>query len=140
MLLRYGWFMNPAIWSAKSIFNHKNQVDSSILTWNIVLKRILQSDWPKAFLTSPNQKFKNNLSCFLNLYSHATNQVDLLILSWDIAGLRILRSDWLRTLCLTTQEPEFSQIWDLCRRHRANNIYFHLTPDPEKMTDFWEKL
>ena len=32
----------------------KNEVDSSILTWNIVDSTILQSDWLRVFLTSPN--------------------------------------------------------------------------------------
>ena len=49
----------------------------------------------------------------------------------DIADLRILQSHWLRTFWLIPQEPEFSQIWDLCR-HKANNMNFHLTPNSEK--------
>ena len=53
----------------------------------------------------------------------------------DIADLRILQSHWLRTFWLIPQEPEFSQIWDLCR-HKANNMNFHLTPNSEKAMIF----
>ena len=125
--------MNPAIWSAKSIFKYKNQVDSSMLTWNLVDTKILQSDWPKAFLTLPNQKFTIFRCFFFNLYLHATNQVYSFFF-WDIADLRILQSGLLRTLWLTTLEREFSQIWDLYRRHKANNTR------SGKKTTFWKKL
>ena len=74
LLLRYGWFMNPAIWLAESIFIHgklkiyktifyvswiyicmpKIKLNSSILIWNKVDSKILKSDWLRVFLTSPN--------------------------------------------------------------------------------------
>ena len=46
----------------------------------------------------------------------------------------------MRAFRLINQEPEFSQIWDL-RRHKGNNMNFHLLPDPEKRNDkILEKL
>ena len=128
--------MNPAIWSAKSIFKYKNQVDSSMLPWNLVDTRILQSDWPKAFLTLPNQKF-TIFRCFFFFFFESIStchKSSLFILFWDIDDLRILQSYWLRTLWLTTLEQEFSQIWDLYRRHKANNTR------SGKKTTFWKKL
>lgn len=47
------------------------------------------------------------------------------LFSRDIADLRILQSSWLRTFWLTTQEPEFPQVWDLCR-HKANKMNFKI--------------
>ena len=126
--------MNPAIWSAKSIFKYKNQVDSSMLTWNLVDTKILQSDWPKAFLTLPNQKF-TIFRCFFFLIFIYMPQIKFIHFFFlDIADLRILQSDLLRTLWLTTLEREFSQIWDLYRRHKANNTR------SGKKTTFWKKL
>ena len=46
----------------------------------------------------------------------------------------MLQSHGLREFWFITQEPEFSQIWDLCR-NKANNINFHLTPNQEKSND-----
>lgn len=40
-----------------------------------LLKNILKLDWLGAFLTMLNQKFTNQLLCFLNLYLHGKNQV-----------------------------------------------------------------
>ena len=45
----------------------KNQVDLSILTWYLHDSGILQSDWPRAFLTLPNQKNLHQLLSFFNL-------------------------------------------------------------------------
>ena len=60
----------------------KNQVDFSVLTWNVVHFRILQYDWPRAFLTSPTYKFTYQPLCFLNLKLNTKNQVDSLINSF----------------------------------------------------------
>ena len=46
----------------------------------------------------------------------------------------MLQSHGLREFWFITQEPEFSQIWDLCR-NKANNINFHLTSNQEKSND-----
>ena len=86
----------------------KNQVDSSILTWNIVDSRILQSD----------------RLCFLNLYLYAKNQVYSSILFWDTADLWILQSDWFRAF-LT--QPYYKlknyllQFFNLCQ-HTKNQF------------------
>ena len=78
-----------------------------------------------------NLKFKKHLLYFLNLYLAAKNQVVSLTFSWDTVDLRILQSDWLRAFWLIAQEQVFFQIWNLCRQ-KANNVNFHVTPDPEK--------
>ena len=48
--------------------------------------------------------------------------------------MKVLQSDWLNAFWLIAQEPEFSQIWDLCR-HKVNNMNFHLKPYPEKSNE-----
>ena len=45
-------------------------------------------------------------------------------LFWKYGWLKILHTDRLRTFWPISQEPEFSQIWDLCK-NTANNINFH---------------
>ena len=45
-----------------------------------------------------------------------------------------MQSDWLRTFWPISQEPEFSQIWDLCR-NTANNINFHYRTNSVKIND-----
>ena len=37
-----------------------------------------------------------------------------------MADLRVLQSDWLRASWRITQEPEFSQVWDLCMQLSFN--------------------
>ena len=46
----------------------------------------------------------------------------------------MLQSDWLRKFWPISQEPEFSQIWDLCR-NIANNINFHYRTNSVKIND-----
>ena len=46
----------------------------------------------------------------------------------------IKKSYWLRTFWPVSQEPEFSQIWDLCS-NTANNINFHYRTNPAKTND-----
>ena len=96
--------------------------------------RILQFDWLRAFLIMPYYKLTNHLLQFLNRYLYAKNQIHSFAFSWDIANLRILWSDWLWAFWLISRELELSHIWDLCR-HKANNIKFHLTLNPEKSND-----
>ena len=60
-------------------------------------------------------------------------------------GLKILQSDWPRAFSPMSQEPDFSQIWNLSK-NIANNINFHYRPNPEKimracgMTKRWHIL
>ena len=46
----------------------------------------------------------------------------------------MLQSEWLRTFWPISQEPEFSQICDLCR-NKANNINFHYKTNSAKIND-----
>ena len=55
-------------------------------------------------------------------------------LFWRYSWLKILQSDWLRTFWPISQEPEFSQMWDLCR-NTANNINFHYRKHSVKIND-----
>ena len=51
----------------------------------------------------------------------------------------VARAIWLsENSLLITQEPQFRQIWDLCR-HKAN-MNFHLKPNPKEMyyVIFWK--
>ena len=81
-----------------------------------------------------HEKYSAPLLIYVNLYQHAKNQVISLICSGDMADLKILQSDWLRTFWLVSQEPEFSQIWDLCR-NTASNINFHYRTNIVKIND-----
>ena len=45
-----------------------------------------------------------------------------------------MQSDWLRTFWPISQEPEFSQIWDLCR-NTANITNFHYRTNLVKSND-----
>ena len=104
--LKSSWYKNFAIWLAKSIFD-----------------------------LAQSKIYNFSLFFFFFFESISTcHKSSLFILFWDIDDLRILQSYWLRTLWLTTLEQEFSQIWDLYRRHKANNTR------SGKKTTFWKKL
>ena len=45
-----------------------------------------------------------------------------------------MQSDWLRTFWHISQEPEFSQIWNLCR-NTANKINFNYRTNSVKIND-----
>ena len=85
------------------------------------------------FLTMPIQKYFDQLLIYVNLYQHAKNQVISLICSGDMVDQKILQSDQLRTFWPISQEPEFSQIWDLCR-NTTNNINFHYRTSSVKIS------
>ena len=90
--LRYSWFKNYAVWLGESIFNlpklkftnhllhilnlflsGKNQVDSSIFSWEKADLRILQSDRLRAFwLITQEPEF----SKIWDLYRHAANNMN----------------------------------------------------------------
>ena len=52
------------------------------------------------------------------------NQAMPLFCSRDIFDLKILQFDWPGAFRSLPQEPDFSQIWDLCR-NIVNNTNFH---------------
>ena len=60
----------------------------------------------------------------MDLYQHKQIQVVSSCCSSDIFDLEILQSDWLRAFWLISEEPDFSEIWDLYR----NIEYFHYRP------------
>ena len=64
----------------------------------------------------------------MNLYQNAKNQASF---SRDIVDLKILQSDLPRALWPINQEPDSSQIWDLCQK-AANNINFRYGRNSEK--------
>ena len=73
----------------------------------------------------------------MNLYQNAKNQASF---SRDIVDLKILQSDLPRALWPINQEPDSSQIWDLCQK-AANNINFRYGRNSEKWkTKFSNKL
>ena len=47
----------------------KNQLVSSVLSWDTVNFRVQRPDWPHSFLTMPHQKLFNQLLIFVNLYN-----------------------------------------------------------------------
>ena len=68
------------------------------------------------------------------LIQHAKNQAFSSIYSRDIVDLKILQSDWQRAFWSISQEPDFSQVWDL-RKNRINNINFFYRLNSEKIND-----
>ena len=73
------------------------------------------------FLTTPTLIFFDQILISMNMYQHAKNQA--LSLFRDIAYLIILQSDWPITFWSISQEPDFSQVWNLCK-NTTNNIHF----------------
>ena len=70
----------------------------------------------------------------MNLHQYAKNQAFSSFCSRDIVSLKILQSDWLRAFWPISQEPDFSQVWDLCK-NTANIIKFLYRPNSEKIND-----
>ena len=70
----------------------------------------------------------------MNLYQYAKNQTFSLFCSRDIVNLKTLQSDWSRAFWPISREPEFSQVWDLCK-NTANTIKFLYRPNSEKNND-----
>ena len=67
----------------------------------------------------------------MNLHEYAKNQVFSSFCSKDMVNLKILQSDWSKALWPKSQEPDFSQVWDLCK-NAANNIKFLYRPNFKK--------
>ena len=61
------------------------QAGRSYISWNIVVFRILRSDWPRVLLPPPNYKFSNLSIPDLNLYQHAKHHTDWRNCSWVVA-------------------------------------------------------
>ena len=76
----------------------------------------------------------------MNLQQHAKNQAFSSFCSSDKVNLKILQSDCLRAFWPRSQEPNFSQVWDLSQ-NTANNINFFLDQIQIKvMTKFSNKF
>ena len=112
----------------------KNQFLPSIHSWDTANFKVTWPDWPHTFLAMPIQKFLDQLLIYVNLYQHAKKQAISLICFGDMVEQKILQPDWLRTFWPISQEPEFSQIWDLCR-NTANNTNFHYRVTSVKIND-----
>ena len=104
---------------------------SSFDQFIVEIQPVLWPDWPHPFLAMPIQKIFDQLLIYVNLYQHANNQA---ICSGEMVDYKILQSDWLRTFLSISQEPEFSQIWDLCR-NITNNIHFHYRTNSVRIND-----
>ena len=104
----------------------KNQVHSSILTWNTVDSRIMKSDWPRAFLTMLNLKFTNHYLHFLNLYLHAKNQFDLSIFSPNFQIISYFFSIYISIQKITLIDPIALEIWLLYESCNFTNAKFKI--------------
>ena len=71
---------------------------------------------------------------FYELHQYVKNQAFSSFCSRDIVNLKILQSDWLRAFWPISQEPDFSQVWDLCK-NTANITQFLYRPNLEKTND-----
>ena len=70
----------------------------------------------------------------MNLQQYAKNQAFSSFYSRDIVDLKILQSDWSIAFWPISQEPDFSQVWDLCK-NTANITKFLYRPNSEKSND-----
>ena len=70
----------------------------------------------------------------MDLHQYAKNQAFSSFCSSDIVNLKILQSEWLRAIWPISWEPEFPQVWDLCK-NTANIIKFFYRPNSEKIND-----
>ena len=70
----------------------------------------------------------------MNFYRHVENQTISSLCSGDVVDSKILESDWLRAFSHISQEPNFSQIWELYK-NRANKVNFHYRTVSEKIND-----
>ena len=70
----------------------------------------------------------------MNLHQYAKNQAFSLFCSRDTVNLKILQSDWSRAFWSVSQEPDFSQVWDLCK-NTADIKKFLYRPNSEKIND-----
>ena len=82
----------------------------------------------------PTPIFFNQLLISMNLHQYAKDQAFSSLCSRDIISLKILQSDWSRAFWPISQEPEFSQVWDLCK-NTANIIKCLYKPNSEKIND-----
>ena len=85
--------------------------------------KVLWPEFPQLFLTMHTPIFFSQLSwlCINMEKNHAFS----LFFSRDIVDLTILQFDCPRAFCSISQEPNFSQIWDLCK-NTSNNTGFDL--------------
>ena len=109
----------------------KNQFIPIIFSLDTASFCVLKPELPHPFLTIPTPIFFNQLLVSINLYQYAKNQAFSSCCFRDMVDLKILQSDWLRTFWPISQEPDFSQVWDLCK-HTVNNINFLYRPNSEK--------
>ena len=68
----------------------------------------------------PTPIFSDQLLISMNLHQHAINQAFSSFSSRDTVDLKFLQSDWQRAFWPISQEPDFSQVQDLCENTAAN--------------------
>ena len=110
----------------------KNQFIPSIHSWDTDCSPVTRL----ATSISDHVNRKNfwstfNLCEFVSTSKKSGSFIDLF---WRYGWLKILQSDWLRTFWPISQQPVFSQTWDLCR-NIANNILFHYRTYSVKIND-----
>ena len=75
-----------------NLFQHaKNQLNSSIYSWDKADFRTLWHKKPCPFLTTPTQKLLKLFLTSLNLYLHAQNLLNPSLHSWNKADFRVQR-------------------------------------------------
>ena len=79
---------------------------------------------PRVWLIIPYERISWNVFPILPVCLHAKNQCDSVIRWGGICDQRILQSIRLKVFPVTTQEQEFSLIWDLCSKIDNNNSFY----------------
>ena len=125
--MKIRWCMVPQTWSAKDrifvILDHFLPFYPKT-TWKIkILKK-----WKNRDIIILQKCTKNHDHMLHCSWDMACNRCSFYFSFWAIfcpfIDLTILQSNWPRAFWPKCQEPDFSQIWDLCSK-RANNINFH---------------
>ena len=87
---------------------------------------------PIFYHTHPN--IFNKLLIWMNLYQYKKNQAISSFCSRYIFDLKILQYYWPRAFWHKSEEPDFTQIWNLCN-NIAYSVNFHYRPHSERSND-----
>ena len=90
--------------------HEKNQLISSIHSWDTADFRVSRPKRTHPFLANTIQKLLKQLLNFQNFYQQTKNQLTSLIPSWDTANFSVLRSEWSHPFLMTLMSILFNQL------------------------------
>ena len=96
---------------------------------------VLWPEWPHQLLTMVITIFLKQPLIAMNSYQHAKNQA---FSSFHSSWFKILQSDWPRALWSISPEPDFPQIWDLCKNLAHFQENFWTEGEKDGRTERWK--